>query len=92
MGPGNPKNIAAKVEALQLSAEGLLKLLGSNDPAKRAQFIEIIKGVTTPAEFQLVESQLTAAQTLVTSVEASVKSMTQAAKQIGGAGAATAGH
>jgi hypothetical protein len=91
MGPGNPQKIKAKVEALQLSAEGLFKLLGSNDPDKKQQFIEILKGVTSRADFVLVESHLAQAQAMLSQVEASVKALTQTAKELGG-GTATAAH
>ena len=89
MGPSGQK-LKGKIEALQLSAEGLFKLLGSNDPDKRLQFIEILKGVTSRADFLLVEHELTQAHTLIQQVEATVKTLTQTAKEIGTAGAAAA--
>ncbi|MGH9696083.1 MAG: hypothetical protein ACRD5Z_18180 [Bryobacteraceae bacterium] len=88
---GDPKRIKAKVEALQLSIEGLIKLLGSNDPNKRLEYWEKLKGITTPNEVLLVEQQLTATNQLVTQAEASIKALGDAARQIGGA-AKTAAH
>lgn len=88
---GDTKKVKAKVEALQLSIEGLIKLLGSNDPNKRLEYWERLKGITTPNEVLLVEQQLTATNTLVNQAEASIKALGDAAKQIGGA-AKTAAH
>jgi hypothetical protein len=82
---GDTKKLNAKVEALQLSIEGLIKLLGSNDPNKRLEYWERLKGITTPRESLLVEQQLGVTNTLVTQVEASIKGLGDAAKQIGGA-------
>ncbi len=51
------EKLKAKVQALQLNTAGLLKLLGEKD---RLRFFEILKGITTPAEFRLVSAQLDA--------------------------------
>ena len=88
---GDPKKLKAKVEALQLSIEGLIKLLGSNDPNKRLEYWEKLKGITTVIEVQLVEQQVTATNALVTQAEISIRALGDAAKQIGGA-AKTAAH
>jgi hypothetical protein len=88
---GDTKKLNAKVEALQLSIEGLIKLLGRNDPNKRLEYWERLKGITTPRESLLVEQQLGVTNTLVTQVEASIKGLGDAAKQIGGA-AKSAAH
>jgi hypothetical protein len=88
---GDTKKLNAKVEALQLSIEGLIKLLGSNDPNKRLEYWERLKGITTPRESLLVEQQLGVTNTLVTQVEASIKGLGDAAKQIGAA-AKSAAH
>ncbi len=50
------EKLKLKVQALQLNTAGLLKLLGSEKDKLR--FWEIIKGITTPAEFRLVSAQL----------------------------------
>jgi hypothetical protein len=91
MGPGGQK-LKPKVDALQLSAEGLFKLLGSGDPNKKEQFWEIVKGITTPAVYRMVENELTIAANLLTQAEATVKTLTQNAKELGAGGAASAGH
>jgi hypothetical protein len=90
MGPGG-QNLKGKVDALQLSVEGLFKLLGSSDPDKRLEFWERLKGITSRADFLLVDHELTLAQNLVTQVQASVKAVQASAKEIGQTGAA-AGH
>ena len=90
MGPGG-QNLKVKVDALQLSVEGLFKLLGSSDPDKRLEFWERLKGITSRADFLLVDHELTLAQNLVTQVQASVKAVQASAKEIGQTGAA-AGH
>lgn len=82
MGNGDPRNLKGKVEALQLNVEGLLKLLGG-DSDDRLRFWEIIKGITTPAEFQLVDHELDVMQNLVRQVQASVNVTEQAAREIG---------
>src|SRR6476660_1825558 len=62
MGPTT--KLKGKVEALQLSTEGLFKLLGSNDPEKKLDFWEKLKGITSRADLLLVEHELTVANTL----------------------------
>jgi hypothetical protein len=91
-GGGNPLKLKPKVDALQLSVEGLIKLLGSNDPSKRELFWERLKGITSIAEYALVESHLTAANSLVLQAEAGVKAIADSAKQIGGAAKASGTH
>jgi hypothetical protein len=88
MGPTT--KLKGKVEALQLSTEGLFKLLGSNDPEKKLDFWEKLKGITSRADLLLVEHELTVANTLITQAQATVNTLQQAAKEIGQTGAATA--
>ena len=45
------------VRALQLSTEGLLKLLGGT-PAERERFFEILKGITSLADILVVNKQI----------------------------------
>ncbi len=71
----------AKGRALQLNVEGLLKLLGGT-PDERLRFWEILKGITTPAEFRLVQGQLTTMQGLINQVQASAKQLQQTAAKI----------
>ncbi len=55
------KRLKVKITKLQKDTAGLLKLLGGSDD-DRFRFWEIIKGITTPAVFSLVEMQVDAAQ------------------------------
>jgi hypothetical protein len=80
---GNPNDLKNKVEALQLSTEGLLKLLGG-DADQRLRFWEILKGITSVAEFQLVENSLETANALVRQVEMSTKTLVEVARKAGG--------
>jgi hypothetical protein len=80
MGNGaDPKKLRRKVEALQLNTEGLLKLLGSSD---RLRLWEILKGITTPIQLQLVDHQLETMTALLSQVQASAKAVERTAKQI----------
>jgi hypothetical protein len=86
MGNGaDPKKLKAKVEALQLNTAGLLKLLGGGDD-DRLRFWEILKGITTPVELRLVDSQLDAMTSIVTQIQASAKALEKTAKQIAAGG------
>jgi hypothetical protein len=84
--PPNPEDLKHRVEALQSNIAGLFKLLGSHDPDERLRFWEILKGITTPAEFRLVEHQLGAINALVTQAEVSTKTLVDAARIAGKAG------
>jgi len=75
----DPKKLKAKVEALQLNTEGLLKLLGSRD---RLRFWEILKGITTPVQIRLVDQQIDVMTALVSQVQTSTKGLEKAAKEI----------
>ena len=59
------KRLKLKITRLQKDTAGLLKLLGGT-AEDRLRFWEIIKGITTPAVFRLVEMQVDAAQAQVT--------------------------
>jgi hypothetical protein len=61
----------------------LFKLLGNDNPDKRLRFWEIWKGITTPAEFQLVEHELNNINMLVTQAESSTKKLIEVAKTVG---------
>jgi len=71
----------ARTRALQLNVEGLFKLLGGT-PDDRLRFWEILKGITTPAEFRLVNQQLEIMQGLIDQVQASAKTLKQTATTI----------
>lgn len=69
MGNGN---LNPKTRALQLNLEGLFKLLGGTSE-ERLRFWEIVKGVTTPAQFRVVSKQ-------IKTMEGQVKQVAQGAK------------
>ncbi|HET6979997.1 MAG TPA: hypothetical protein VFI24_26935 [Pyrinomonadaceae bacterium] len=70
-----------KTKAVQLNTEGLFKLLGGNE-SQRARFWEIFKGITTPIEIKLINSQLDHLATSVKSVEAQTKALQATAQSI----------
>ena len=55
---------ALKVGAVQRDLESLIKLLGGT-PDERLRFWEIVKGITTPAQFKVASKQLEKIQTQV---------------------------
>lgn len=71
------------VQRLELSLEGLLKLLGGT-PEDRERFWEILKGITSRADFTLVASGLEAARAQLDAAAAVVKGVHAAAGQIRG--------
>lgn len=74
-------DLSRKVDALQLNIEGLLKLLGGSS-ADRQRFWEIVKGVTTIAEFDLLGQHLDVTSNLLKQAQANVKSIQGAATKI----------
>lgn len=73
--------LQSKVRALQLNTEGLLKLLGGSSD-DRSRFWEILKGITTPAEFRLVNSELDNMVAGVKQAQVAAKAVAAAASQI----------
>jgi hypothetical protein len=69
-----------EVLKLERSIAGLLKLLGGT-PSQRQQFWEVLKGITTPAEYRLAKSSLVAAERDVTSVKDSLAAVKRAAAE-----------
>ena len=70
-----------KVRAVQLNLEALLKLLGGT-PEERLRFWEIVKGITTPAQFRVVAGQLDKMQKLVTNVRDGAKTLKTTASKV----------
>jgi hypothetical protein len=62
----------------ELSIEGLLKLLGGT-PAQRQRFWEIVKGITTPAEFRLANSALKNVASQIDAVKVNLQEVQKAA-------------
>ena len=73
-------NLNPRVRALQLNIEGLLKLLGGTED-DRLRFWEILKGITTPAQFRVAGRRLTKMQSLVTQVRTNAKALKATAAQ-----------
>ncbi|MEA2325516.1 MAG: hypothetical protein QOE68_475 [Thermoanaerobaculia bacterium] len=74
-------DLSRKIDALQLNLEGLLKLLGGSS-ADRLRFWEILKGVTSVAEFELIGQHLDTTSNLLKQVQANVKSVQGTATKI----------
>ena len=70
-----------KTRAVQLNTEGLFKLLGGSS-SDRQRFWEIFKGVTTPVELRLINSQLDQLAASVKAVEAQTKALKATAQSI----------
>jgi len=83
MANGDSRRLRPKIQALQRNTAALLALLGGDDD-DQLRFWEILKGITTPAEYRLVDHQVDIMQGLIDQVQASVKETEQVAKQIGG--------
>ena len=81
MSNGNTKKLKLKVVALERNTAALFKLLGGGED-DRNRFWEILKGITTPAVFRLVDRQLDGMNGLVNEVQGSVKALEQAAKEM----------
>ena len=73
--------MALKVNAAQLSIEGLLKLLGGS-ASDRLRFWEILKGITTPAEAQLINQNLNTINVLAKQTAANLKGLQSTAGAI----------
>lgn len=71
-----------KTKALQLNIEGLLRLLGGSS-SDRNRFFEIFKGITTPVEARLLNTQFASLAATLKQVEVDTKALKDAAQQIG---------
>ena len=72
-----------KVSAVQRDIESLLKLLGGT-PDERLRFWEIVKGITTPAQFRLTTKQLDKIQTQVGGIKELAKDLKATAGKVNG--------
>lgn len=70
-----------KFRAVQLNTEALFKLLGGSE-AQRQRFWEIFKGITTPIELKLINSQLDHLAASVKTVEAQTKALQKTVQSI----------
>lgn len=69
-----PPNFKEQVGRLELSVEGLLKLLGGS-AEQRERFWEIMKGITSQAHARLVENALAAAEQSATTTWSSLSAL-----------------
>jgi hypothetical protein len=69
------------IRKAELSVEGLFKLLGGT-PSQRARFWEILKGITTPAEYRLANSAIKGLATQVDAVRVSLQEVQKAAREV----------
>lgn len=68
------------VERVELSVEGLLKLLGGS-PEQRLRFWEVLKGITTPVQARLAENALAAAEQSVAATWSGLAAVHGAARE-----------
>lgn len=81
MAHGNDELLKVRVQALQRNTAGLLQLLGGDDD-DRLRFFEVLKGITTPAIYRVVDHQLTQMETLINQVHKGAQALEDAAKEI----------
>ncbi|HEX8031699.1 MAG TPA: hypothetical protein VF491_24700 [Vicinamibacterales bacterium] len=72
-----------KVSAAQRDLESLIKLLGGT-PDERLRFWEIVKGITTPAQFRAATKQLERIQTQVATIKDVAKDLKATAGKVNG--------
>ena len=77
------KRLKVKITRLQRDTASLLKLLGGSAD-DRMRFWEIIKGITTPAVFRLVELQVDAAQAQITMTTKGLTTLQKNANKLSG--------
>lgn len=70
-----------KLKGLQLNIEGLIRLLGGT-AEDRARFWEIFKGVTTPIQLKLLNSQFDNLAASVKQIDVSTRALKSAAQDI----------
>jgi hypothetical protein len=72
-----------KVSAVQRDLESLIKLLGGTAD-QRLRFWEIVKGITTPAQFRAATKQLERMQTQVGGMKELAKDLKAVAGKVNG--------
>ena len=72
-----------KVSAAQRDMESLIKLLGGT-PDERLRFWEIVKGITTPAQFRAATKQLERIQAQVATIKDVAKDLKATAGKVNG--------
>ncbi len=77
-----PKDLEARVVKLQRNTAALLSLLGGDDD-ERLRFWEVLKGITTPAEFTLVAHTLDVMQVQIAQAAGAARAIERSAKEMG---------
>lgn len=75
------RSLGSRVMSLQYNAAGLLSLLGGDEDDRR-RFLEIWKGITTPAEFVVVESMFDGLNRQIQGVQQNVQALQELAQGI----------
>ena len=75
-----PPNLEHEIGALSLNIEGLLKLFGGT-PEERERFIEVVKGLTTPAQYRLATDLVRNINTQLTSAKAGLSGVYATARE-----------
>ena len=76
-----PPSLDKEIHALELSIEGLLKLLGGT-PDQRERFYEIFKGITSVAEHSFAQAILVSVNTEIAGLNKNLAASHAAAGQI----------
>lgn len=76
-------SLKPQVIALQRNTAALFELLGSKSAEDRLRFWEILKGITTPAHFLVVDRQFQQMNEQVVQLTQTVKTLQQSARAIG---------
>lgn len=75
------RSLSSRVMSLQFNTAGLFSLLGGDDD-DRQRFLEIWKGITTPAEFVVVESIIDGMNHQIQGVQQNVQALQELAQGI----------
>jgi len=78
-----PQKLEHKVISLQRNTEELLKLLGGGED-DRLSFWEILKGITTPVQWRIVENVIDVMEAQVQQAQRSAKLLEHEAKELAG--------
>ncbi len=75
------RSLVTKIGALQLNTAGLLSLLGG-DEEDRNRFLEIYRGITTPAQWRVIENFFESMNAEVEGLQRNLKALNGLAKDI----------
>lgn len=76
------RDLEARVIKLQCNTAALLSLLGGDDDDK-LRYWEILKGITSPAEFRLVVQGIDTMQAQLDQIEITARGIEKAASEMG---------